>query len=383
MKATFIATLVTVMATVAASQLEISSAINVVVQEMNKLRKEKRVPPLCYSDKLAQSAQVQSLYQARVGQMTHDNPLDISGRMLAVGFAVKDGYAAENVGKAMGLNGGKMFEGWKNSPHHLENMVNEKYNFVGIAVVQPDKPGKRPWYWTVHFAEGTSAEVCGAELLNDQNLVNSPPTVANIVSTITPPPLDMLTPPTPTSQVVLEINSLMESLINQSDAPPTVMPTVHVTTLLQSAAEFIPATITATSILTISMISTLTVPTTILKMLTVTEPAAVCPSVSCPVAPPCTCSECPLLHRPTIVPTSSVDSFTPLLIEPTSAINTLTKSDPIIHSSIGTATVLILSNSSVHFTTTIPPNTKPVLIQTPTAKTVYQCPTMLTITTTV
>lgn len=308
-----------------------------VVSEMNRLRQAKGTRPLCNSEKLARSAYIQSKYQSEVAQMTHDNPLDIAGRMLAVGFAVNQGRAGENVGKDSELNGLKMMQSWQNSPSHYENIVDPKYNFVGVSAVQ-STTSKHEWYWTVHFAQGAENEVCREDsILNPHNYDPSMGDEEKI---------DVK------SSIVANLNDRIKILlasddnknIQQSHQTPQTM-----AILTDRAIEFTPPTVTETRFQTVSFVSTRFVPTTIVSLVTM---ATTCPIHTCSPPPPCIC-----------------------LPNYTAANTTSTVNE--------TATVLILSNSMLTTTTIMPPRQSKLVISSPTAvnqiKTVYHCPSLTTV----
>jgi hypothetical protein len=384
----------------AATAADLNQEGNTVLQEMNKLRAQHQLPPLCLSPKLTQSALTQSLYQSQVSQMTHDNPLSIAARMLAAGFALSDGRAGENVGKEEAVvDGLNMFRSWQNSPAHYENIMNPKYNFVGVSVAPGKDEANKVWYWTVHFAQGAASEVCQDPSIN-QHVTDQMGTSATVV--------------TPSSQIVSDLNQIIQNLLSadQHQATPTdssnfiatqpLPPQPSIIILTQRAAEFTPPTMTITSYLTISMVSTVLVPTTIVNVVTTTVPVTVNGGVHPQrllTCPPCNCTFSDLDLRPWMLrprcrqhhPSTTTNTTTSSSISSSTSESTwlaTVSETPVVPQP---TTVLVLSNTSTQYTTTITPNLQPLTIPTPSqpqppqtsttttppysTSTVYQCPT--------
>lgn len=122
--------------------------IDKVLAETNAIRKEVGVAPLKYDENLAAFA------QQRANEITqkyeHERP---DGRdALSDLTHRKGGSAGENIYQSPRTPEAAV-QGWKESPGHYKNMVNENYQRIGIGLVR--KPNTTwDYYWTQVFAGG-------------------------------------------------------------------------------------------------------------------------------------------------------------------------------------------------------------------------------------
>ncbi|KAK9719532.1 hypothetical protein K7432_004739 [Basidiobolus ranarum] len=110
---------------------------------VNQQRQQNGGEPLKLDINLVQAAQKHTDYQARVGQMTHDEPgRPLSTRVTETGF--KWSAIGENV--AMGYTSiDLVMEGWMNSAGHRQNILNPQFTSFGSGYVANGN------YWTQVF----------------------------------------------------------------------------------------------------------------------------------------------------------------------------------------------------------------------------------------
>ena len=104
---------------------------------LNGLRDARGVPPVVYSERLAQVALAHARDMARQGTMTHtgSNGSTVGQRVRRAGY--RWCYVSENV--AMGYRSlERVLNAWAASPGHYRNMVNRKAREFGMAQT-PDR----------------------------------------------------------------------------------------------------------------------------------------------------------------------------------------------------------------------------------------------------
>lgn len=100
---------------------------------VNKERKEQNVSPLIYNEQLNLSAQMKALDMYERGYFAHVSPDGTE----PWAFFLTAGYDYRNSGENLALDfcsAKEVFEAWKRSPDHYENMINEKFREVGFGV---------------------------------------------------------------------------------------------------------------------------------------------------------------------------------------------------------------------------------------------------------
>ncbi|KAK9762604.1 hypothetical protein K7432_011503 [Basidiobolus ranarum] len=110
---------------------------------VNQQRQRNGVKPLKLDNRLVRAAQKHTDYQARVSQMTHEEPgRPLRTRVAETGF--KGGYIGENV--AQGYTSIKVvMKGWMNSAGHRRNILDPQFTSFGSGYVAKGK------YWTQVF----------------------------------------------------------------------------------------------------------------------------------------------------------------------------------------------------------------------------------------
>ncbi len=120
-----------------------------VLNLINAHREQNGLPALKNQSALNVSSHNHSLDMATHGYFSHTSldgksPFD---RMREAGYSC--GTMGENIAAGQ-RSAQQAFDGWKNSPGHNANMLNERYASVGIGVVY--LPGSQyGYYWTTNF----------------------------------------------------------------------------------------------------------------------------------------------------------------------------------------------------------------------------------------
>ncbi|PVV03079.1 hypothetical protein BB560_002444 [Smittium megazygosporum] len=133
----------------------VPDAIQKVVCETNKKRKDNNLPPLRFSKDLNDIATKHSVYQNKNKITTHDDPDGTLGTRLGK-LGITWTYAAENV--AGGFDDPvKVVDAWMNSPGHKANILSTKAKYIGVGA-----DGK---FWTQNFADfkSSNAEIFDAK----------------------------------------------------------------------------------------------------------------------------------------------------------------------------------------------------------------------------
>ncbi|KAJ2158356.1 hypothetical protein GGF46_003834 [Coemansia sp. RSA 552] len=110
---------------------------------VNKLRCKLGLSSVSPHPAMTNAATQHSNYQARIRQMTHNNPEDgqLGQRLSAQGFRAST--SAENVYYYPGGSIQEVFDGWVNEPMHYQNLVKPDNVYMGVACVNS--------YWTQEF----------------------------------------------------------------------------------------------------------------------------------------------------------------------------------------------------------------------------------------
>jgi len=125
-----------------AAKLEISPDEQALLDLTNKERAKEKLPPLKPNAKLFKAARGHSKNMAELDMMLHE--IDGKGtqeRLDAVGYRYLTG--AENIAKGL-KDFEKLMEGWMASEQHKANILNKKFQEIGIGIAYTEK-GK-PYY---------------------------------------------------------------------------------------------------------------------------------------------------------------------------------------------------------------------------------------------
>ncbi|ORY01524.1 SCP-domain-containing protein [Basidiobolus meristosporus CBS 931.73] len=118
--------------------------VKMMLRLVNKQRRLNGQAPLRLDNRLIRAAQKHSDYQARVGQMTHNEP----GRPMATRIS-KTGFKWTALGENVAMGYGSIeavMRGWMNSPGHRSNILNPHYTHMGSGYAAKGN------YWTQDFA---------------------------------------------------------------------------------------------------------------------------------------------------------------------------------------------------------------------------------------
>ncbi|KAK9728606.1 hypothetical protein K7432_000953 [Basidiobolus ranarum] len=110
---------------------------------VNQQRMKNGRPLLKLDSRLVQAAQKHTDYQARVGQMTHNEP----GRPLSLRVS-ESGFRWTALGENVAMSYPSVeavMKGWMNSPGHRQNILNPQYTHFGSGYVAKGN------YWTQVF----------------------------------------------------------------------------------------------------------------------------------------------------------------------------------------------------------------------------------------
>ena len=127
-----------------------SEAETYLLKRLNDYRTENGLNPLEFRQDLSESARYKSLAMLQYDYFSHDNPnlggkpfdylmwdvLDLSYTSVGENLAF-----IGNSSPDMKIEAEELFQGWKNSPSHNEQMLNPYHKYIGIGVIRSDKTG--------------------------------------------------------------------------------------------------------------------------------------------------------------------------------------------------------------------------------------------------
>jgi hypothetical protein len=117
---------------------------------INQYRQQNGLPPLSVSSALTTAAQLHSEDMARRNYFSHTTPegKTFVDRIRDAGYTYNT-CLGENI--AAGFSTAQsVFEAWKNSPGHNQNMLNPCFKAIGIGLAY-DAGSTYKWYWTTDF----------------------------------------------------------------------------------------------------------------------------------------------------------------------------------------------------------------------------------------
>ena len=123
-----------------------------VIKWTNEQRQKNGLPPLKENTRLDASAKLKVDDMFLRQYFEHTSPLGIT-----VGdLAQKVGYEYIMIGENLALGNFKdseeLVNAWMNSPGHRENILNNRYTEIGVAVFEGIYEGKKTWMAIQHFA---------------------------------------------------------------------------------------------------------------------------------------------------------------------------------------------------------------------------------------
>lgn len=111
-----------------------------ILELTNDLRKQYGLPPLNENPLLKEAAKEKALDMIRNKYFAHYSPTGISPWY----FIEKNGYDYRYAGENLAMNfidSEEVVRAWVNSPTHRDNLLNQKYEEIGIAVLSGDITG--------------------------------------------------------------------------------------------------------------------------------------------------------------------------------------------------------------------------------------------------
>ena len=112
-----------------------------ILQAVNSIRQQHRLPPLQIHPSLQKAAKEQARLMARTGKMAHKvgRGHGFSARLRRVGYR---GLAAENIAKGQETLS-HVLGAWLKSPGHRRNMLHPRMRYFGLAANRKD--GRNYW----------------------------------------------------------------------------------------------------------------------------------------------------------------------------------------------------------------------------------------------
>lgn len=112
----------------------------VLVKLLNNQRGELGLSQLVENPKLSQAAELKAQDMLDNDYFSHDSPQGITPWYWFTMAGYDYHYAGENLGIGF-VESEEIHNAWNNSPSHKENLLNESYNEIGIAILQGDFKG--------------------------------------------------------------------------------------------------------------------------------------------------------------------------------------------------------------------------------------------------
>jgi uncharacterized protein YkwD len=129
-----------------------------IIEWTNKEREEQGLAPLEENEKLNYSALIKAQDMFAKQYFSHDSPSGVSVGDLAQSVGYEFIIIGENLALGDFHNDEEILQGWMNSPGHRENILNDRYQEIGVAVVKDIFEGRTTWIAVQHFA--TPIYVC-------------------------------------------------------------------------------------------------------------------------------------------------------------------------------------------------------------------------------
>jgi len=124
-----------------------------VLRYTNEQRTNNGLTPLTENSILDTSAKLKVEDMFKNQYFEHISPLGIGIGELAQQVNYEYIVIGENLAMGNFENSQKLVEAWMASPGHRENILNNKYQEIGIAVMESTYQGKKVWMAVQHFAK--------------------------------------------------------------------------------------------------------------------------------------------------------------------------------------------------------------------------------------
>ena len=164
-----------------------------ILELTNDLRKQYGLPPLNENPLLKQAAQEKALDMIKNKYFAHFSPSGISPWY----FIEKNGYDYHYAGENLAMNfidSEEVVKAWVNSPTHRQNLLNQNYKEIGIAVLSGDITGD-------NLSKIVVVQMFGSPMAKPKSLTKVAQAQENINAS---PPTTLLTPITSKTPTTLK-----------------------------------------------------------------------------------------------------------------------------------------------------------------------------------
>lgn len=177
-----------------------------VIALTNTEREKRGLAPLVQNDALHRAAELKAADMIKNDYFAHTSPEGLAPWHWIKASGYEYQYAGENL--AVNFDSAEeQLSAWMNSKTHRENILNEKYTEIGIAVVRGEVKGKTSFVTVVLF--GTPAVVPVAKKPEaSKNIFASVPTVKGVETEVAHGSLQKLFVP------LVQVKNLFQSLQN-------------------------------------------------------------------------------------------------------------------------------------------------------------------------
>lgn len=124
-----------------------------VIELVNQLRQELGVNPLESSKELKLTARLKSKDMSDYDYFDHKGHLTFSELLRESNITVT--ISGENIYRSQSplITAKLIFDTWKSSPTHYENMINEKFHRIGVGIYQVNENGINTYFVTQHITD--------------------------------------------------------------------------------------------------------------------------------------------------------------------------------------------------------------------------------------
>lgn len=128
-----------------------------VIEFTNLERQKNGLEPLQHNLLLDNSAQEKAEDMFDKQYFSHDSPEGLNVNDLAENNGYEYIIIGENLALGNFLNDKELVQGWMDSPGHRENILNRRYQEIGVTVMKKNYQGKETWIAVQHFGLPLSA----------------------------------------------------------------------------------------------------------------------------------------------------------------------------------------------------------------------------------
>ena len=129
-----------------------------VIAFTNSQREKNGLPSLKENTKLDESAELKAQDMLKNQYFAHDSPSGVTVGNLADGAGYQFIAIGENLALGNFENDEVLVENWMDSPGHRANILNNRYQEIGVMVLKGTFEGKSTWLAVQHF--GLPLSVC-------------------------------------------------------------------------------------------------------------------------------------------------------------------------------------------------------------------------------